>query len=192
MTERDWQKDWDLCQRATPGPWKWVYYKWSDIYALEGPQDETILDDGSYNEEYDAPGDPLISPNDPNGQFIAEAREALPYWLQRVRELEGDIEALEIMLGMKDVPPPRTWVPTEWLDNLKEIAQISRDAWAYVWQLIDIYRTHDHPEIEARPIIDVLDKLFILWQCRWWYLRHTTEHEYCCKEVCNNETFRGN
>jgi len=125
-------------------------------------------------------------------EMYLQQRKVLQYWLKRVRELEGDIEALEIMLGMKDVPPPRTWVPTEWLDNLKEIAQISRDAWAYVWQLIDIYRTHDHPEIEARPIIDVLDKLFILWQCRWWYLRHTTEHEYCCKEVCNNETFRGN
>ena len=84
--------------------------------------------------------------------------------LKRVRELEGDIEALEIMLGMKDVPPPRTWVPTEWLQNLEEAVKIAHNAWPYVWQLTDIYRTHDHPEIEARPIIDVLDEMFIKFQ----------------------------
>ena len=91
MTERDWQKDWEMCQRAIPGPWRWVYYKWTDIYALVGPRDETILDDGSYRGEYDSPGERLITPDDPTGQFIAEAREALPHWLQRARELEATL-----------------------------------------------------------------------------------------------------
>ena len=87
MTERDWQKDWEMCQRAIPGPWRWVYYKWTDIYALVGPRDETILDDGSYRGEYDSPGERLITPDDPNGQFIAEAREALPYWLNQMLDV---------------------------------------------------------------------------------------------------------
>jgi len=98
MTERDWQKDWEMCQRAIPGPWRWVYYKWTDIYALVGPRDETILDDGSYRGEYDSPGERLITPDDPNGQFIAEAREALPYWLQRVREMENEKRQLVVEL----------------------------------------------------------------------------------------------
>jgi len=41
-----------------------------------------------------------------NAKFIAEAREALPYWLQRVKELEGALKLAYKALteGMKDVP----------------------------------------------------------------------------------------
>jgi len=88
---RNWARDWELCQRATKGPWGKVVVIHSDggleladrriIAALE---DKIVCRMAS-----NAPD------NTPEGvqantdmSFIAEAREALPYWLQRVRELE--------------------------------------------------------------------------------------------------------
>lgn len=64
MPERDWQKDWELCMKATPGPWK------AEVFA------QRVM--------------PYICEHviGVNARFIAEAREALPYWLQRVRELK--------------------------------------------------------------------------------------------------------
>jgi hypothetical protein len=64
QSKRDWQKDWELCQAATPGPWR------AEVYA------QRIM--------------PYICEhvNAADARFIAEAREAIPYWLQRVRKLE--------------------------------------------------------------------------------------------------------
>ncbi|BCV23316.1 hypothetical protein [Gelria sp. Kuro-4] len=64
MPERDWQKDWELCEKADPEPW------YAEVYA------QRVM---PYICEHATPG---------NVRFIAEARSALPYWLQRVRELE--------------------------------------------------------------------------------------------------------
>jgi len=81
MTERDWNADMQMCELATEGQWKWD----NRVGAVFGPDycvaDYTTVDDG---------------------MFIAESRQALPYWLnaykaekearksleQRVKELE--------------------------------------------------------------------------------------------------------
>ncbi len=77
MSNRDWQKDWKTCQYGIPGPW--FYHvpgrdgEWAG-YVYSGATGERVAYDVSFDD----------------GMFIAEAREALPYWLQRVRELEEE------------------------------------------------------------------------------------------------------
>jgi len=76
MSERDWQKDCELCQRATPGPWKalkgrtFVHLKLGERRIIEAPYTDMAQDDIDFS-------------------FIAESREALPYWLRRYKELHA-------------------------------------------------------------------------------------------------------
>lgn len=82
MVERDWQRDWELAKRATPGPWivrkangrpgVWVKGG-AKIASVEAPDFPPVLEDEGRLQ---------------NATFIAEAREALPYWLQRVKKIE--------------------------------------------------------------------------------------------------------
>lgn len=65
MSERDWQRDWEICQ----------HYK-THIYDIDTDQDVLIE------------------------EFLAEAREALPYWLQRVEKLEEENYKLNNVIGM--------------------------------------------------------------------------------------------
>lgn len=88
MSERNWEKDWELCQKASPSPWRVVG---KDSWKLKGfPQVEINTPEGHYfpvNFECDA-------------IFIAEARDALPYWLQRVRELEAQVAVMREVLEL--------------------------------------------------------------------------------------------
>jgi hypothetical protein len=93
LEERDWRKDWDMCVRATPGPWKW---DWSGVCAPSygslfgfGRERWKVIDlscDDCGGRKVEREADRV---------FIAEAREALPYWLRRVRELEERLKTLE-------------------------------------------------------------------------------------------------
>lgn len=85
--ERDLKADLELCEKATPGPWEsnsagnWYgaevnYWQVSSDYAI-------VAD--LINNKYDA-------------EFIAEAREALPYWLGRVVELEATVLHLQTVI----------------------------------------------------------------------------------------------
>ena len=137
---RNWQKDWELCERATPGPWEiGVWYtngrvndgsdatwkpkniphgkcyvchceesilvkeykncvghtmhlhklpdlsEWREIYSTTGKR---II--GNYNDEEGG-----VCTKKEDAEFIAEAREALPYWLKRVKELEKKNKKLQ-------------------------------------------------------------------------------------------------
>lgn len=91
MLERDWQKDWELCEKAT-GPW----------YAIPHP------DYKNANWRVDTRPDvpwanfgQVAYMSAENAQFIAEARQALPYWLQRARELEEALMGLIGALGLQ-------------------------------------------------------------------------------------------
>jgi hypothetical protein len=70
---RNWQKDWELCEKATPGPWD--------------THDGDIFDDGLRVFEESDGGTVASQLYEEDAQFIAEAREALPYWLTKYREL---------------------------------------------------------------------------------------------------------
>lgn len=83
MPERDWEKDWKLHQEVVRGPWR-----------IEQSNDGRCYVASSTGFWIDVGYSPRTA------RFIAEAREALPYWLQRVKELEDAlrqcVEALEL------------------------------------------------------------------------------------------------
>lgn len=82
MNKRDWTTDYLLCQRATPGPW----YAKNYSGVVVGPTCEVRY----------------VLPN-PDAEFIAAAREAFPYWLQRVQELEKRMQILEAIAQEADL-----------------------------------------------------------------------------------------
>lgn len=103
MQKRDWQADWELCEKATPGPWIW-----EDWEEDNGPNRYTLTAPPETRPDY--PGlfpwlrnyliaDEEHGISEADRKFIAEAREALPYWLARVRELEEDVIELEADVG---------------------------------------------------------------------------------------------
>lgn len=73
--ERNWEKDWEMCQGVVRPPWKVDKDSEGRYYVY--------TDTGIWIEVGYAPS---------VAQFIAQAREALPYWLQRVRELEEQLK----------------------------------------------------------------------------------------------------
>jgi len=94
MKGRDWKKDWELCEKATPGPWE-AYYDRFDGHvirmatALANDEDEKGCEP-QHEIEYNHScvfGDEQFKEALANVQFITEAREALPYWLQQVKQL---------------------------------------------------------------------------------------------------------
>lgn len=99
MPERDWAKDWELCEKATPGPW---YVK---ILYHEPPYEEfikgiDIIAKGEDDVEYIITRMDWSNPPVENALFITEARDALPYWLQRVRELEAQVAVMREVLEL--------------------------------------------------------------------------------------------
>ena len=87
MPERDWQKDWEMCQRATSGKWE-EGGTWYGVRMVAWKED---------------------------AEFIAAAREALPFWLQRVRELE---EAISRFIDARELAKrtgaPVSMTPVMW------------------------------------------------------------------------------
>lgn len=91
MPERDWSQDWETCEWATPGPWEWDLHRSRLVQKVEN---KNPLRDyyGDYDiiDVFRAPPASLNIRSKNDAKFIAESREALPYWLQRVRELEEE------------------------------------------------------------------------------------------------------
>ncbi|MEC0233574.1 hypothetical protein P4H71_04290 [Paenibacillus kribbensis] len=101
MTERNWQEDMKLCQKATRGPWR--EFQDSDGHCIGTVDIHPQL-------KAHAPVVTLatsvrgksiyISQNDTD--FILAAREALPYWLQQVMKLEKELEESELVNWMRE------------------------------------------------------------------------------------------
>ncbi len=108
---RDWQRDRELAMRATPGPWEMVKYPAGErptslglnSVAICGCYDDS--DEGYCMAEVMYHSYDCASAVD-DAKFIAEAREALPYWLQRVRELEEELNVLRALLRDADIYLP--------------------------------------------------------------------------------------
>lgn len=66
---REWQEDMKMCEKASPEPWR---VEQLEYMGNRGMVQETVID-GVTSEIY----------NEEDARFIAEAREALPYWLQQ-------------------------------------------------------------------------------------------------------------
>lgn len=92
MGERDWQKDWQMCEKATPAPW---------LYAGQRRFDPARWSKGGFTlhcvtvEHPNGRWEAVFTKTAEDAHFIAQAREALPYWLQRVKELEERLRQLE-------------------------------------------------------------------------------------------------
>lgn len=88
-----------MCQCATPGPWVWDHngfvYPTVDVSKMGFPRD---WPPSLYKNDKVGKGPAicrvhhieLFETRKHDVNFITEAREALPYWLQRVRELEEE------------------------------------------------------------------------------------------------------
>jgi hypothetical protein len=55
---------------------------------------------------------------------LAQIRDEL---LREVADLRSQVEALEVINGMRHVPSPRTWVATEQLRKLEAVAEAARE-----------------------------------------------------------------
>ncbi len=151
MSERNWRKDWELPQKVTPGPWK---VKFSEYPYLIGIYDCGVITHDSKpivwmercraNEQlrYDL-------------EFIAESREALPYWLQRVRELEAQVKqekfAYEAAMNGWTITRRRAEVAEKRVRELESILkEIAFSFWRY-----------DYPEYsDVRIRRETLQKIY--------------------------------
>lgn len=68
---RDAEKDLKMCEAATPGPWKTSQHDQYSLDIVSVPEQEVICWTDSFGQ------------GARDGYFIAEAREALPYWIKR-------------------------------------------------------------------------------------------------------------
>lgn len=145
---RDWERDWELCQRATPGPW---YPRATDDerfmnaqYVSTDPGPGWLHDGEQGMSVEECEPEKVIAITllqtprlasvedgkwDENTEFIAEAREALPYWLQRVKELEDAlrqcVEALEFC-SHKELCKI-TVGPYDLIDYAKHVLEVERN-----------------------------------------------------------------
>lgn len=69
-----------LCEAASPGPW-----------TVEVDSDSTLVSSAHW--------DIAFSVSNPDAEFIAAAREAIPALLARVKELEMALPGLDPVLG---------------------------------------------------------------------------------------------
>ncbi|MNO32218.1 hypothetical protein D3C76_222020 [compost metagenome] len=78
---RDWQEDMKMCEKASPEPWR---VEQLEYMGNRGMIQETVID-GVTSEIY----------NEEDARFIAEAREALPHWLQQYAAEKERADKLE-------------------------------------------------------------------------------------------------
>lgn len=81
MEERDWRKDWEMCERTTPGPWRWDWDgicapPYGSLFALDRKE---VID---------------LSCDDCGGRRVEQEADRV-FILQRVKELKERLRALE-------------------------------------------------------------------------------------------------
>ncbi|NOU54939.1 hypothetical protein HN020_09275 [Brevibacillus borstelensis] len=89
--ERDAEKDLQMCEAATPGPWKTSQHDQYSLDIVSAPEQEVICWTDSFGQ------------GARDGYFIAEAREALPYWIDRAVSLEKEVGMLRDALEKIDI-----------------------------------------------------------------------------------------
>lgn len=83
--KRDIKKDKELCEKATPGPWTYDGHH-NEIHTLD--EYWLILSECRSAPDQNYSSDNFGHKYDANFAFIAEARTALPYYIQRAERLE--------------------------------------------------------------------------------------------------------
>jgi hypothetical protein len=92
MTERDAAADLTVCEAAAQEPWGVDHVDGSDWIANEL---HGVITPGIGND-----GQPYLVANDTDLEFIALAREALPYWIHRAEEQRQRAERAERALEL--------------------------------------------------------------------------------------------
>jgi hypothetical protein len=80
---RNAKEDLRICNAATPGPWMVKKY-----YHEEPGFEQYIKSVAVVNKDYTITRNNWSNPSRADLDFIAMAREALPYWIKRAQELE--------------------------------------------------------------------------------------------------------
>jgi len=89
---RDAEKDLKMCEEATPGPWRWEDGEGIDVGRFVGSNGKIICDFGASEYYHPTEG---TRPEWNDEKFIAEARTALPHWIQRAVVAEAEVERLK-------------------------------------------------------------------------------------------------
>lgn len=138
MPERDWERDWEMCKKATPGPWVSVNELEFDG-AIEAPNSKLCIAQG-------------VRANDK--AFIAESRTGWPAALEERARLEKRVRELE----------DRVKFLTANVVALQENYVLFRKIIQRIQAICSIYEIHEWPEIEAEPFIRELNKLLEEWE----------------------------
>jgi hypothetical protein len=85
---RNAKDDLALCDKATPGPWKYDGMH-NEIQTPRGETYWLIVSECRSAPDQEHPDDPQY---DANFDFIAMAREALPFWIARAEKMEKALE----------------------------------------------------------------------------------------------------
>ena len=83
---RNADHDLKICNAATPGPWQ------VEKYYHEEPYEQYIKSAAVVNKDYTITRNNWSNPLEADLDFIALAREALPYWIKRAQELEKKLK----------------------------------------------------------------------------------------------------
>jgi len=90
MSERDAKKDLEICAKATPGPWEIDHDKIITGYPVMGDSKEMLIKTYLVMES----GGSLNG----NVQFVAMAREALPYYIEELTKTQAENAAIIAVL----------------------------------------------------------------------------------------------
>lgn len=115
---RDAEKDLQMCEAATAGPWQTSQHDQYSLDIVSVPEQEVICWTDSFGQ------------GARDGYFIAEAREALPHWIQRAVVAEEEAKRFREALEKVDIHIRSTSDPVPYIiETLKSTLPEYKDWW---------------------------------------------------------------
>lgn len=158
--KRDWQKDWEICQQASPKPWEACEAEDGCGLVWSVPCGFPVLttNTDSEVEGFRSSKDRKVR----DAKFTAIARSALPYWLQRVKELE---EMLQSCLLAANYALQRTdsareeWQITHWKSPIPHKIEELSDAVTLLERLASRVRILEEENRRLRAVAEAAREL---------------------------------
>lgn len=101
---RDYQKDLEVCEKATPGPWEWTEDRyWCGYSGIVGKDNAEVLYPSHSNDGDDGAAWFDDLPSETDCEFMVMSREALPYYIKKCMELEAQVGQMRELLKSKGV-----------------------------------------------------------------------------------------
>ncbi|MHB8172128.1 MAG: hypothetical protein ACYDG6_11405 [Thermincolia bacterium] len=125
---RDIEKDLEMIEKATPGPWEIDLIMGDRSYGARGvctQEDNLIIYDRWATHTVVTPvhGQSTANEQDLNNlDFIATAREALPYYINAYKEAQAEVERLkEMILAVTGwINAPQSLIKGEFADKIRQ------------------------------------------------------------------------